>query len=200
MPRLAQVSKDDAHPFAQSMYTALFGDRDPVAEPGTATGTPGDWWTVFALVPDAFDHTTAGFQFYRSDKRELSDFHPFAKIVYAGDCDAIAELDAAENLDFAAGELTQCHSGATGLHARGIDLPDRCATGIATEHGACRYPDRSRTVLVILWQCYPDVRTHARKYRHIVGRCETQACLERPSDRISRGGKLGDDARELAAL
>jgi alkylhydroperoxidase family enzyme len=75
MPRLAQVSKDDAHPFAQSMYTALFGDRDPVAEPGTATGTPGDWWTVFALVPDAFDHTTAGFQFYRSDKRELSAFH-----------------------------------------------------------------------------------------------------------------------------
>lgn len=75
MPRLGQVSKDDAHPFAQSMYQALFGDRDPVAEPGTATGTPGDWWTVFALVPDAFDHTTAGFQFYRSDKRELSAFH-----------------------------------------------------------------------------------------------------------------------------
>ena len=37
-----------------------------MAEPGTASGTPGDWWTVFALVPDAFDHTTAGFQFYRS--------------------------------------------------------------------------------------------------------------------------------------
>lgn len=72
MPRLSQVSRDDAHPFAQAVYGAIFGDRNPVAEPGTASGTPGDWWTVFALVPDAFDHTTAGFQFYRSPDRELS--------------------------------------------------------------------------------------------------------------------------------
>ncbi len=71
MPRLRQVPRDDAHPFAQTMYTFLFGDRDPVAEPGTASGTPGDWWTVFALVPDAFDHATAGLQFYRSDQRRL---------------------------------------------------------------------------------------------------------------------------------
>ena len=75
MPRLGQVSRDDAHPFAQAVYGAIFGDRDPVAEPGTASGTPGDWWTVFALVPDAFDHTTAGFQFYRSPDRELSARH-----------------------------------------------------------------------------------------------------------------------------
>ncbi|WP_040495134.1 carboxymuconolactone decarboxylase family protein [Ilumatobacter nonamiensis] len=72
MPRLSQVPRDDAHPFAQAVYGAVFDDRDPVAEPGTATGTPGNWWTVFALVPDAFDHTTAGFQFYRSPDRELS--------------------------------------------------------------------------------------------------------------------------------
>lgn len=71
MPRLREVGKDDAHPFAQSMYRFLFGDRDPVTDPGTASGTPGNWWTVFALVPDAFDHTTAGFQFYRSDERHL---------------------------------------------------------------------------------------------------------------------------------
>jgi alkylhydroperoxidase family enzyme len=72
MPRLRQVAREDAHPFAQALYAMLFGDRDPVAEPGTATGTPGNWWTVFALVPDAFDHTTAGFQFYRSPNRLLS--------------------------------------------------------------------------------------------------------------------------------
>ena len=72
MPRLRQVPRDDAHPFAQAVYAALFGDRDPVAAPGTASGTPGNWWTVFALVPDAFDHTTAGFQFYRSPERRLS--------------------------------------------------------------------------------------------------------------------------------
>lgn len=71
MPRLAQVGRDDAHPLAQTLYRMIFGDRDPVAEPGTASGTPGDWWTVFALVPDAFDHTTGGFQFYRSSDRKL---------------------------------------------------------------------------------------------------------------------------------
>jgi alkylhydroperoxidase family enzyme len=72
MPRLREVGRDDAHPFAQMIYGMLFGDRDPVVSPGTATGTPGNWWTVFALVPDAFDHTTAGFQFYRSPERRLS--------------------------------------------------------------------------------------------------------------------------------
>ncbi|MBP6011806.1 MAG: carboxymuconolactone decarboxylase family protein [Alphaproteobacteria bacterium] len=72
MPRLRQVSRADADPFAQQIYNVLFGARDPVAAPGTATGTPGNWWTVFALVPDAFKHTTEGFQFYRSPKRKIS--------------------------------------------------------------------------------------------------------------------------------
>jgi alkylhydroperoxidase family enzyme len=72
MPRLRQVSKADADPFAQQIYKVLFGERDPVKEPGTATGTPGNWWTVFALVPDAFKHTTEGFQFYRNPKRKIS--------------------------------------------------------------------------------------------------------------------------------
>ncbi|MCP4003146.1 MAG: carboxymuconolactone decarboxylase family protein [bacterium] len=71
MPRLRQVPLADAHPLAKTIYKMLFGKRDPVAEPGTATGTPGNWWTVFALVPDAFDHTSAGFQFYRSADRKL---------------------------------------------------------------------------------------------------------------------------------
>ena len=70
MPRLRQVGKDDAHPFAKAVYKSLFGDRDPVTAPGTDTGTPGNWWTVFAVVPDAFDHAVAGFQFYRG-KRKL---------------------------------------------------------------------------------------------------------------------------------
>lgn len=71
MPRLSQVPRDDANDYVRALYTALFGDRDPVAEPGTATGTPGNWWTVFALVPDAFKHTTEGFGFYRSENRKL---------------------------------------------------------------------------------------------------------------------------------
>ena len=72
MPRLNQVPRDQAHPAAQKLYELLFGDRDPVTSPGTATGTPGNWWTVFANVPDCFDHAVAGFGFYRSRKRKLS--------------------------------------------------------------------------------------------------------------------------------
>ena len=49
MPRLNEVSREENEsPLVEQMYGLLFGDRDPVAEPGTATGTPGDWWTVFA--------------------------------------------------------------------------------------------------------------------------------------------------------
>ena len=71
MPRLRQVSKADAPESIQRMYRFLFGDRDPVAEPGTDTGTPGNWWTVFALVPDCFAHAVEGFRFYRAEKRSL---------------------------------------------------------------------------------------------------------------------------------
>lgn len=71
MPRLRQVPRDEAPDDVRRMYEMLFGDRDPVAEPGTATGTPGNWWTVFALVPDVFNHALAGFGLYRSSKRKL---------------------------------------------------------------------------------------------------------------------------------
>lgn len=71
MPRLRQVPKAEAGPHAQRLYTALFGDRDPVVEPGTATGTPGNWWTVFAISPDTLKHATEGFRYYRSEDRKL---------------------------------------------------------------------------------------------------------------------------------
>jgi alkylhydroperoxidase family enzyme len=71
MPRLKQAGREMKNPYADQIFDILFGDRDPVKQPGTATGTPGNWWTVFNIVPDAFEHTTQGFQFYRSDKRQL---------------------------------------------------------------------------------------------------------------------------------
>jgi alkylhydroperoxidase family enzyme len=71
MPRLRQVSRADAADNVKEMYQALFGERDPVKSPGTATGTPGNWWTVFALVPDCFDHAVRGFRFYAGKKRHL---------------------------------------------------------------------------------------------------------------------------------
>jgi alkylhydroperoxidase family enzyme len=72
VPRLRQVSRDEVHPNGKKLYEVIFGDRDPVTSPGTATGTPGNWWTVFANVPDCFDHTVSGFMFYRSRKRKIS--------------------------------------------------------------------------------------------------------------------------------
>lgn len=71
MPRLRQVPRADADPIATLMYDMLFGERDPVQEPGTDTGTPGNWWTVFALVPDCLKHAIEGFQFYRDPARKL---------------------------------------------------------------------------------------------------------------------------------
>lgn len=72
MPRLRQVSRAEVEsPLVLQMYDLLFGDRDPVAEPGTETGTPGDWWTVFAAVPDVFEHAVRGFGLYRSPARKL---------------------------------------------------------------------------------------------------------------------------------
>jgi len=71
MPRLDEVPRADVHEFGAVIYDMLFGDRDPVAEPGTATGTPGNWWTVFALVPDCLRHAVDGFRFYRDPARKL---------------------------------------------------------------------------------------------------------------------------------
>ncbi len=72
MPVLRQVSRAEAtDETVLAYYKRLFGDRDPVAEPGTATGTPGDWWTVFALAPDIFKHAVDGFAVYRHPARKI---------------------------------------------------------------------------------------------------------------------------------
>lgn len=72
MPRLRQVPRADvSDDTTLRAYERMFGDRDPVAEPGTATGTPGNWWTVFALSPDVFRHAVRGFALYRSPTRRI---------------------------------------------------------------------------------------------------------------------------------
>lgn len=72
MPRLGQVRRSDTDaPLVLTMYDFLFGDRDPVDEPGTDTGSPGDWWTVFAASPDVFEHAVQGFSLYQSPDRKL---------------------------------------------------------------------------------------------------------------------------------
>lgn len=107
MPRLRQVPRAEAPPDVQRIYDMLFGGRDPVAEPGTATGTPGNWWTVFALVPDCFRHAVAGFAFYRSPARRLdprlrelgqmrAGFLRQSQFVFSQHCKAARDLGLAE--------------------------------------------------------------------------------------------------------
>lgn len=72
MPVLRQVPRSEVtDETVLAYYNRLFGDRCPVAEPGTATGTPGDWWTVFALAPDIFKHAVDGFAVYRHPARKI---------------------------------------------------------------------------------------------------------------------------------
>ena len=72
MPRLRQVPRAEvADKGTLRLYDLLFGDRDPVAEPGTDTGTRGDWWTVFAGSPDILRHAAQGFALYRDPARKL---------------------------------------------------------------------------------------------------------------------------------
>lgn len=72
MPRLRQIPRAEVTDKGTlRLYDLLFGDRDPVAEPGTDTGTRGDWWTVFAASPDILRHAAQGFALYRDPVRKL---------------------------------------------------------------------------------------------------------------------------------
>lgn len=71
MTRTKQIPRSEVPESVAPIYERLFGDRDPVAEPGTATGTPGNWWTVFAQTPELLHHMVGGFALFNSDDREL---------------------------------------------------------------------------------------------------------------------------------
>lgn len=72
MPRLREVPRAEAAPSVLPLYDVIFGpERDPAVDHGTASGTPGDWWTVFANDPAVFDHCVAGFALYRASEAYL---------------------------------------------------------------------------------------------------------------------------------
>lgn len=50
-PRIDPLPRDQASEAVRELYSQVFGDRDPVAEPGSPSGTPGDWWTAWGRVP-----------------------------------------------------------------------------------------------------------------------------------------------------
>jgi len=107
MPRLREVPKAEADEYTQGVYKLLFGERDPVAEPGTATGTPGDWWTVFANSVDCLKHCMDGFAYYRSRKRKLdpklrelgqtrAGYARGCQFVYSQHCKSLRQLNIPE--------------------------------------------------------------------------------------------------------
>ena len=72
MPRLNEVSRADVvSERVLETYQKHFGDRDPVKEPGTLSGTPGNWWTVFALDEDLFTSMLDRHAWQFSTDREL---------------------------------------------------------------------------------------------------------------------------------
>jgi len=73
MPRLRQVGRADTEdPTVHASYDFIFGEGvDPADGARTDTGSSGDWWTVFALVPDVLTHAVGGFMLYRSPDRRV---------------------------------------------------------------------------------------------------------------------------------
>lgn len=131
MPRLHQVRRGESDaPIVQAMYDLLFGDRDPVSEPGTATGTPGDWWTVFANSPAILDHAVAGFSLYRSPDRALDP--------------VLRELGQAR-AGFAAGSQFVFSQHCKAL--RGLGVPDERIDALPHWAGADCYSPLERLVL-----------------------------------------------------
>ncbi len=108
MPRLNQVSKKDAAPNVLTLYDMVFGDRDPVVEPGTHSGTIGDFWTVFANSPDIFGNVVDMFKVYRSRRRRLDPVHrelaqtrvgwlTQSKFVFSQHCKSLRDLGVSED-------------------------------------------------------------------------------------------------------
>jgi len=110
VPRLRQVPRSEAGaPIVTVMYDLLFEGRDPVADPGTSDGTPGDWWTVFALVPDVLEHAVQGFGLYQSPKRLLDPvlrelaqarvgWAAGSQFVYSQHCKSLRALEVPEEM------------------------------------------------------------------------------------------------------
>ena len=60
MPLLKPVSRAEASAETNAHYDAVFGaGSDPEKEPGTSTGTPGNWHTIWARVPEIFKSFSA---------------------------------------------------------------------------------------------------------------------------------------------
>jgi alkylhydroperoxidase family enzyme len=131
MPRLRQVPRAEVtDPDILAQYDRLFGGRDPVAEPGTKTGSPGNWWTVFANSPQTFGHAMAGFNYYLNNPRKLDT--------------TLRELGQTRAGWLVGSQFVfsqHCKS------CRGIGMPEEKIAAIPTWEISDIFDDRERTVL-----------------------------------------------------
>ena len=142
MSRLRQVARsatDD--PVVHGMYDLVFGKGvDPLAEdaPLTDTGSRGDWWTTFALVPDVLEHAVAGFVLYRSPDRHLD---PVVREL------ALARIGWAVGSAFVYSQHVQALRGLGADEGQIADLPAWSVSGAygATERAVLAYADALAT-------------------------------------------------------
>lgn len=72
MPRLKQVPLAEVtDQRVRATYEKHFEGRDPAQEPGTKGGTPGNWWTVYALDPELFGMFLDRHKWQWSENRKL---------------------------------------------------------------------------------------------------------------------------------
>jgi alkylhydroperoxidase family enzyme len=72
MPRLGETGRRETDtPLIQGAFDVVFGPGADPMRSQALDGTTGNWWRVFALVPDVLDHAVRGFLLYRSPQRRL---------------------------------------------------------------------------------------------------------------------------------
>jgi alkylhydroperoxidase family enzyme len=142
MSRLRQVARSETDdPVVHAMYDLVFGKGvDPLGQdaPRTDTGSRGDWWTTFALVPDVLEHAVAGFVLYRSPERRLD---PVLREL------ALARIGWAVGSAFVYSQHVQALHGLGAEHGQIADLPAWSVSGAygATERAVLAYADALAT-------------------------------------------------------
>jgi alkylhydroperoxidase family enzyme len=133
--RVRQVSLAEAAPEARKLYRQIFGDRDPVAQPGTGTGSPGDYWTTLALVPDLLKMSSdALFALLQPGRKLEPRFRELAilRTAIAGDCrfEYSQHLKVARTVGISDAKLKALKSWATSEH---FDQAERAVMAAADE-------------------------------------------------------------------
>ncbi len=133
--RVRQVSLAEAAPEVRKLYRQIFGDRDPVAQPGTGTGSPGDYWTTLALVPDILKMSSdALFALLQPGRKLEPRFRELAilRTAIAGDCrfEYSQHLKVARAVGISDAKLKALKSWATSEH---FDQAERAVMAAADE-------------------------------------------------------------------